>query len=236
MTTLRALAIWLAVSLLPLLAQTPDLAPDTQEASVPTVAFDFVLPGSSPAHYALAVASTGRAAYRSDRMADDSQRADEPYSLRFVASEATLSRVFELAKALNYFRGNFEYGTGKIANLGAKTLTFRDGERSYQTKYNYSTNVQIQELTRLFQNISNTLEFGRRLEYLYRYDKLGLDAELKRMEEAAKSETLAELQVVQPILEKIAGNPAIINIARRRASHLLARVPGSLSGAQTSRR
>jgi hypothetical protein len=205
-----------------LLAQEPDLAPDPAKPQVATVNFDFVMPGARPEHYAITIASTGQVSYRSDAMPDHNGPFSDAYTLRFVASETTRARVFELAKALDYFQGDFEYGTGKIANLGAKTLTFEDGTRHITTRYNYSLNPRMQELTRLFQDISYTLESGRRLEYLHRYDKLGLDSELKNMEDAAKDGSLAELQVVRPILQQISSDYAVMNVARRRAERLLA--------------
>ena len=48
--------------------------------------------------------------------------------------------------------------------------------------------VAVQQLTQLFQSLSTTLEFGRRLEYFHRYQKLALDEELKRMEDHGQPE------------------------------------------------
>ena len=217
-------------------AQEPDFAPHPANPQVATVIFDFVLPGSRPEHYAIAIASTGQVSYRSDSNSNPTQPFSDAYSVRFVASETTRTRVFELAKALHFFQGDFDYGKGKIANMGAKTLTFEDGARHFITRYNYSPNRQVQELTRLFQEISQTVEFGRRLQYLYRYDKLGLDSELKNMEEAAKDGSLAEFQVVRPILQQISSDEAVINVARRRAERLLARPSDRSLGAQASQR
>jgi hypothetical protein len=64
------------------------------------------------------------------------------------------------------------------------------------------------------------MEFGRRLAYYYRYQKLALDEELKRMEEMWKQHSLEEVGAVAPILQKIAGDPAVINVVRARAQRL----------------
>ena len=202
-------------------AQTPDLKTDSGEPlPAPAVSFDFVMPATSPPHYALTVGSTGLAAYRSDQPAGEG----EPYIVKFTVSGATRDRVFQLARELNYFQGNFDYTKSRVANTGAKTLTFRGGTRENKTTYNYSQNPKIQELTNLFQNISTTLEFGRRLEHLHRYDRLGLDAELKNMESAEKAGRLAELQAIEPVLSGIAKDHAVMNVTRRRAEGLLARI------------
>jgi len=75
----------------------------------------------------------------------------------------------------------------------------------------------------MLQNLSTTLEFGRRLEYYHRYQKLGLDEELKRMEDMAKDNELLEVAAVASILQQIASDPSVINADRARAQRLLAR-------------
>ena len=81
----------------------------------------------------------------------------------------------------------------------------------------------MQQLTQLFQNLSATLEFGRRLEYFHHYQKLALDEELKRMEEMAKQNGLIELSALGPILQQIANDNSVINPVRARAQRLLER-------------
>ena len=80
----------------------------------------------------------------------------------------------------------------------------------------------MQQLTALFQNISATLEFGHRLEYLHHYQKLALDEDMKRMEEMARQNSLAELQALAPILKEIVADQSVINVTRARAERLLA--------------
>jgi hypothetical protein len=87
----------------------------------------------------------------------------------------------------------------------------------------------VQELTNLFQSLSTTLEFGRRLEYYHRYQKLALDDELKRMEEMAKQNSLAELSAVAPVLQQVASDPSVINPVRVRAQRLLAQAEAESS-------
>ena len=64
-------------------------------------------------------------------------------------------------------------------------MTYKDSGRSTTATYNYSPVAAVQQITQLFQSLSTTLEFGRRLQYFHHYQKLALDEELKRMEEAA---------------------------------------------------
>ncbi len=205
-------------------AQTPNLEPKQPTTPLPIVSFEFELPGSSPPHYSIAVEPDGKAAYRADEPPAGGAGAEQPYTLKFVVSEPTRARIFDLALALNCFRDNYEFRgghSGRLANMGAKTLKCTYSDRQSQTTYNYSTNTRMQELATLFQNISKTLEYGHRLTYLHRFDKLGLDAELKSMEEQEKENHLAELQAVAPQLQNILNDSGVMNVTRRRAEHLL---------------
>ncbi len=204
-------------------AQTPNLEPNSKTSPLPIVSFEFELPGSTPPHYSISIEPDGKAAYRADEVpAAGAGASDQPYMLKFIVSEPTRARIFDLTLALKCFHGDFEFRGGRrVANLGAKTLKCTYAGHESQTRYNYSTNPRLQELVTLFQDMGNTLEYGRRLAFLHRYDKLGLEAELKSMEEQEKNGRLAELQTVAPELERILNDNSIMNISRRRAEHLL---------------
>ncbi len=223
-----AIALLLLSSVV-LLAQVPTLDPRSpNDPPVPLMTFEYTFLGATPPHYSFAVEAGGRAAYRSDDTPPltTGEQTGVPYLVMFVISRPNADRMFELAKALNFLRGDYEYHGGRIANMGAKTLTFKNGEIENSTTYNYTQNPILQQLTTLFQGIENTLEYGRRLQRLYRYDKLGLDAELKTMEEDAKRNYLAELHLDEPILKQIARDPSVMNISRRRAESILTKIDG----------
>lgn len=213
--------------------QVPALDPrNLNDKPVPTVSFEFTLDGANPPHYGLTVEAGGRAAYRGDdQVPGKGTENGTPYLIKFLVTRSTADRIFDLAKALNDFQGDFEFRGGRIANMGAKTLTFKNGEAEHTTTYNYSQNQNLQQLTSLFQGIANALEYRRRLERLYRYDKLGLDGELKAMEEDLKRNYIAELQIDESILKQIVGDSAVMNITRRRAESILAKIPSTESSA-----
>ena len=112
-------------------------------------------------------------------------------------------RIFEWAKQAQYFAGKIDSGNHKLAFTGTKMLSYQDGQRSNTARYNYSNLAAVQQLTTLFQNMAGTLEYGRRLAYYHRYQKLALDDELKRMEAQAKNNELSEIQGVAPVLQEI---------------------------------
>jgi hypothetical protein len=225
-------------------------APAGQSAANITFAFNF--PGATPSQYQISVGSDGRGEYQSSGgdpspqrlaspfAASSSRNGDgtedpgavalaEPYRATFSVSSTSRERIFSLAAAARYFNGAFDYKKKHLANTGQKTLAYSDGIRRHQATYNYSTNESIAQLTAFFQQLSTTLETGRRLQYLYDHARLGLDEELKRASELHAGGQLTEIEVLAPILQRIAGDPAIMHVARQHAQKLLAQAASPAS-------
>jgi hypothetical protein len=187
------------------------------------VTFTQSFPHTEPPYFSLRIDSSGRATYESRREeGEPGQPAlGEPYRVEFAISEATTRRIFALAESLNYFQGDWDFKKHRIADTGRKTLLYSDSSRTHQTTYNWSENRSLQELTDIFQGIASTQEAAYELDRLRRYDRLGLDHQLERMEAMAKNGWLRELQVITPLLEELANDREIMHIARQRAQHLL---------------
>ena len=202
----------------------------SQESSaakdVPTVTFTCDFPGSNPDHYFITIANDGSASYDSTGKLTEQSENDDSFRVDFKVADATRSRIFELAQKADYFTGRVDSGK-KLASMGVKTLTYQDAQRSTKATYNYSSRPAVRDLTQLFQGMALTLEFGRRLDYEYRYQKLALDEELKEMEDEADRGRLEELAAVTPILKKIEMDTSLVNIARARAQRLVAAAQSS---------
>jgi hypothetical protein len=196
----------------------------SQTAPAPAVvAFTLDFPASQPEHYSIRVQSDGSARYQSSgRLSADSDETDS-FDLGFTVTAETRQKIFELAAKAGYFQKDVDSHHKGLAFTGKKTLTYQDARRSGEATYNYSSNPAVQDLTSLMQNLSATLEFGHRLHYDHRYQKLALDEELKRMEEMARSNQLVEVTAIQPILDEIIADPLVINVTRARAQRLLER-------------
>lgn len=212
---------------------------DTAEnPAIPTITFDCLWEAATPQEYTFTLRSTGTARYVSSNPARPAEdRAQDPdYEREFTFSSSGSAKAFSLAAQAKYFDGDFEYRKHQVASTGRKTLTYADMVRHFQTTYNWSENSAIDELTRYFQGVSSTIEHGRKLEFLHRYDKLGLEAHLKGMEEEAQSRYLAELAIIAPVLESIAGDSSVMNIARQRARRLLDRAQSeAANGVKTAK-
>jgi len=194
-----------------------------------SISFTLDFPNSSPEHYFIFIQSDGKAHYESSGKISQDSDARDDYKTDFNFTDATRARIFELAAQAHYFSGKVDSGNKKLAFTGAKKLAYKDGEKSTSADYNYSQQPAVQQLTNLFQSVAATLEFGRRLTYYHRYQKLALDDELKRMEDQAKRGGLAEVQAVTPVLQDIYDDASVINVVRARARRIIEMKPIPLS-------
>ena len=196
---------------------TSDAAPNQSAAGIiPTITFARNWDAAQPSFLKIEIDSSGRARYESQ-----DPKSGEPYTEDFTLSRATREKILDLTTKANYFNGSFDFKQHKIAFTGTKTLIYHDAAHSGQTTYNWSQNQSVEQLTNMFIAISNTIEAGRKLDYLIHYDKLGLDQQLEAMENQADSGQMIELQVVAPALQEIGSNPVYMHIAQQRARHLL---------------
>lgn len=192
------------------------------QAAPATVSFSIDFPNANPSHYEVSVSEDGHGSYSSNgKLSDDSDPAD-PASLSFRLSENVRAKIFDLAQRAHYFKGKVDSGNKKIANTGVKTLTYKSGDQNSQATYNYSPSAAVQQLTDVFENLSTTLEFGRRLDYFRKYQKLALEQDLSRMEELQKDGNLGDIRAIAPILNAIADDASVMNVSRARALRLLA--------------
>jgi hypothetical protein len=204
-----------------MIALTLCLAAHGQQPTA-SVSFRLDFPGADPSHYEIVIASDGQGSYISNGRFDDQSDPADAAPLQFVVSENIRKQIFDLAKKSHYFTGKVDSGQKNIANTGAKTLAYKDASHSSQATYNYSMLQPIAQLTSIFQNLSNTMEFGRRLVYLHKYQKLALDDQLKRMEEMQRENSLGDVGAIAPVLKDIANDSSVMNVSRARALRLLA--------------
>jgi hypothetical protein len=187
-----------------------------------TVSFTLDFPGANPGHYEIVVSDDGQGSYRSNGQLDEQSGPGDPAPLQFTLSDKVRKQIFDLAQRAHYFSGKVDSGRKNIANTGAKTLTYKEAQRNTQATYNYSLVAPVQQLTAIFQGLSTTLEFGRRLGYFHKYEKLALEQDLQRMEQLQKDNSLGDVQAIATVLNEIANDQSVINVSRARALRLLA--------------
>jgi hypothetical protein len=197
--------------------------PQTPPSDSAVVTFTCDFPGSDPSHYMVSVSAAGHGSYVSNGKvtSQSDSSSDDSFHREFAVSPATAARIFDLAKQVHYFEGEIDSKKKNLASTGTKTLAYKNGDKSAQATYNYSPLVPVEQLTTIFQDLSATLEFGQRLEFDLQYQKLALNEELKNMEEMASHGELEEVSAIAPILQKIAQDASVMNVARARAQRLL---------------
>jgi len=201
-------------------AQQPSVppAPGPAHASI-RFSFDW-LQGIPWQKYTIDVQSDGKSHFQGVPHPDETNDTDTVQQ-DFTMSAANRAKIFELAQKANYFRGDFDSHAKHIARTGVKTLQYESPPMNGSTSYNWSQNADIQQLTHFFQGIATTIDCGRKLAFQYRFDKLGMDQRLKELEEAQAGHEVEELQIIVPILRKIAADPNMMNIIRESAERLL---------------
>ena len=188
--------------------------------ALPSITFERLWNDFKPQSVTMTVSANGAGKYSSRNPEKTGDDVDD-FQTEFTMSPAGRDKLFRYAKEANYFDGDFTFKKHVVASTGKKTLSYSDPTRHFSTTYDYSENKAIQGITNILSGISNTIEHGRKLKFLRRFDKLGLEEELKAMEDAAESHNLAELQIIQPTLESIVEDSTVLNIARQRAKKLL---------------
>jgi hypothetical protein len=190
-----------------------DVSPN---ASIPRIGFIFENSSLDPPYYRLAIGQDGAAEYSNNRPGE----AAPDSATHFKISSATRDRIFALVPEVNYFEGDFDFKKHRIAFTGVRTFTYTAGPARHSTRFNWTENRRLSELSAIFEGIAATLESESKLNYLRRYDKLGLNAHLARMEQQAKSGWLKELRLLSQVLNEVANDPSVMHIARQRAEKL----------------
>ena len=199
-------------------AQNP---PNLADAATPRVSFSLDWPAQNPPRYSITLDSNGHLTYRSEPTADpNGGTAPTPFVVQWTATDNTRNKVFDSVRKLNYFQGNFE-SKAKVAHTGQKTLAYQDASHHTSTRFNYSDNPLVRDLAQTFQSIATTAEMGRKLTYDARFDKLGIDADLKALQEQQHEGNAIEFGSIQPVLQHIAEDPAFMRMSQQRAKDIL---------------
>lgn len=199
-------------------AQNPQLRTRTG-SRFPTVVFTSAFWKADPSYYSIAIDATGTATYQS--VPSQVTGTGAPYTIEFRVSDRTRRMTFNIAQQAGYFS---EPTSGTISspdNAPVRTLTY--GGLQFHNQFTYTTapNGDIDELTSLFEEISETLEFGRRLGYFYLHDRGNLDRELDLMQKSSAARRLREIDAINPVLKRIASDNGLEVGTRHKAEELL---------------
>jgi hypothetical protein len=208
-------------------AQTPAAPATAPATSQPEVTFHFDRNGLPVPRFTLRVHENGTGTYQADQAetaatqtsmrGQAAQHVDRPIDL----TQGNVAKIFKAARSLNYFNTGCASKAKNIADTGTKTLTYTGSDGSGSCIYNYTENKTVSMMTDMFLAIANTLDEGRKLEFLHRYDRLGLDAEMNFFVDEVKDGRALELRTISTTLSAIADDTAVIQRVRLKAAKML---------------
>jgi hypothetical protein len=176
------------------------------------IIFTKSFPGSAPAWFSVTVDQTGAAEYRED------PKDDSPITFHMSSGEA--GQIFDLAQKLDYFRRKLE-SPAKVAHMGDKTLHYEKGAESGQTTFNYTEDIDGREITDWFERISETERDLLELERVVKYDKLGVNDAILRLEITLDKKRLVAPEQFLPLLNRVIKNESFMHQARERAAFIV---------------
>lgn len=206
------------------LASTPAIHAQQTTPADPVVTVEFSNPALSPSQWTLTLHPDGRGHFHSVM---GGAASDAPSDLRTpgVDKDIALSSrfaigVFQAAARHNWFNESCESHM-KVAFQGWKTLSYTGPEGHGSCRFNYSRDKEIQSLGDSFLAVSETIIEGQRLELLLQHDPLGLDKEIQSLVAAAQDGRAQQICAIKDILERLAGDDAVMEMVRKRAKMLL---------------
>ena len=183
---------------------------------VSSITFVKEFPNSKPDYIAIQIRRDGRAEYRT--APDD----EKPFS--FVVPEETAAEIFSMAAKMNQFQGANLESKRRVASLGKKTLIYQDEKGNSQASFNHTEVPEAMALTEMFEKISQTQQHYLQLEYLMRFDRLGIVKELLQVEMDLNQDRLGNPSQLIPILDKIRTNDSFMQVAQGRAAQLIEKI------------
>jgi hypothetical protein len=221
----------LAASFIPLCAQDAPPAAQPASSSLAQVSFSFDRKGVPVPTYRFIVNQDATGAYQGQEIPRSSGPVASaelpPQSFRspISLSPATTARIFSLARQLKHFNIPCASKAKNIADTGTKTLAYAGPDGAGSCTYNYTEYKDVQALTDLFQGIAETLDEGRELDRLHRYDRLGLDAAMTFLAQEVLAGHALEVGTIAESLRSITADPDVMERVRTRAGALLAQIP-----------
>lgn len=147
-----------------------------------------------------------------------------PFQRDLRLAPATTARIFDLAAQLNHFNRSCASKAKNIADTGTKIISYSGPDGSGSCTYNYTEIKELVALTEMIQGITETLDEGRELDRLHRYDRLGLDAAMTFLDQEAAAGRALDLETIGDSLRAIAGDSDVLARVRAKANAMLVQI------------
>jgi len=186
-----------------------------------TVTFRRVFQGSSPEFIEIKVSEAGTATYDIRQISEDS----DPQS--FEVGPGVRAKIFQLAIELHNFEGADLDVHRRIAYLGEKTFRYEKGGEVHETHFNYTIDHTAAQLLMVFDGLSQQQQDLLDLEQKLKYDRLGVNDALRQFEDDLGRRTLPEPERLLGVLDRVAADARVVDVARQRARALAERIRSS---------
>jgi hypothetical protein len=195
-------------------------------AAGPVIQMDYANPGLSPSQWTITLRPDGTGHFRS-QMGSPSDGEREaihtpPVNRDFQVSAEFAAETFAAAGRHKWFNEACESHL-KVAFQGWKTFTYTGPQGAGACTFNYSRDKEVQTLAESMEAVAETILEGARLETLLQHDRLGLDAEIEFLADAAEDGRAQQLCAIREILERLAQDDQVLERVRKRARALLER-------------
>jgi len=191
-----------------------------------TITYRRVFKGSTPEFIEIKVSEDGAASF------DIRQSSEDADPQPFQVSEPVRAKLFALAAELHNFDGADLDVHRRVADLGQKTLRYEKNGQAHQTQFNYTINHSATQLQTIFEGLAQQLEDRDLLQQRLKYDRLGVNDALVQFELHLNQRVLPEPERLLPVLDSIAADSKLVDVARQRARTLAERIRASESQSQ----
>lgn len=188
-----------------------------------TITYRRVFKNSTPEFIEIKISEDGPASF------DIRQSSEDPDPQPFEIGAPVRSKLFALAGELHNFEGADLDVHRRVADLGQKTLRYEKAGESHEAQYNYTTNHSATQLQTIFEGLAQQLQDLDLLQHRLKYDRLGVNDALTQFEVHLNQRVLPEPERLLPVLDSIAADSHLIEVARSRARAMAERIRASQS-------
>ncbi len=198
-------------------AALPSASAD-QSARQATITFRKVFKSSYPEFVEIKIDDSGSGTF------DIRQLEDAANPQPFEAGAPLVGKIFSLAARLHNFNGIDLDLHKRLANLGEKTFRYEKGGEEHEVTFNYTLDRSASELLNIFEGLARQEQDLSDLVRTLRYDRLGVNDVVVETDDDYAHNLLPEPQRLLGALDQAAGDERVVDIARRRARDLAARI------------
>jgi hypothetical protein len=216
---LAAASLWFIAP--PALAHRQTARTAASNADSATLTFRRIFKSSYPEFVQIVVNEEGAGTY-DIRQLDDTA---SPQPLQI--GSALVHKMFDLADSLHDFQDIDLDVHRRIADLGQKTFVYKKGPETHEVSFNYTLNNSAQQLLAIFEGLQRQELDVSDMQRVMRYDHLGIADVIDRVEGDVKNKLIPEPDALLPVLDQIAGDSDLMDMARQRARAIAEQIRSS---------